>query len=287
MKTAFFSNRFSFVLGVMLLAGAVQPVCAQTLNWVIQTFTDSDICDWSSSPPVTLAFDSIQDDTGDGGGSCHVSFDFAGNGVFDIYASFECCNCDLVETVVLTNYASVDFDVKWDNTVTPDQFNSSTNLGSSGLVIEANSNIYSGSICYSNVYIPNSATSGWAHVSVPINPASPSAANPSVGISLVELFAASGSGKAAFWLDNVELVSRGSLQLLPAISHRSGNNFTLGWIAIIGSTCTVLKSTDLVNWSPLVTVYPASAFITSYGAFYGYTDTAATNSQSFYHISVP
>ena len=268
MKAAFSPRRFSFVLGVMLLAGAARPVFAQTPDYVLQTF-DYGICGWSSISPAALAFDPTQDDTGNGGGSCHVSFPISEDGVFIINASYvSCCNCELELLLVLTNYASVDFDVKWDNTSTiiPDQFNSN-----SGLVIEA----MNGSVCYNNVYIPNSATSGWAHVSTPINPASHSSGS-SIGISLVKTFAASGSGTAAFWLDDVKLVGLKPPRFVPAMSHRSGNKFTLQWTANPGSTCTVHKSTDLVHWSTLVTGYPAGGLTTGTAS---YTDAIATNSQ--------
>jgi hypothetical protein len=293
MEATFLPGRFSFVLSVMLpLAGAVQTINAQTNDWVLQTF-DSGICGWTGISPVTLAFDPTQDNTGNGGGSCHVSFDFSKDGFFAVNASFEsCCFCDSETILILTNFASVDFDVKWDNTstVTLDQFNSNSGMGSPGIAIGAiyqgNSLGYVGSptICYSNVYLPNSATSGWVHVSVPINPASPYSSSASLGIYLFESFPASGSGMAAFWLDDVKLVGLKPPQFIPAMSHLSGNNFTLQWTANPGSTCTVLKSTDLVNWLTLVTGYPAGGLTSGMAS---YTDAVATNSQSFYRIRIP
>jgi hypothetical protein len=278
----------------MLLAGAVQTVSAQTSDWVLQNF-DSGICGWSSTfnSPVTLAFDPTQDDTGNGGGSCHVSFNLSQDGLFIVNATFEsCCFCDSEVLLDLTNYASIDFDVKWDNTstITPEQFNSNPSLGSPGIAVGAMnvSNSYSyvdyPTICYSNVYIPNTATGGWAHVSLPINPASAYSTSLSPGLYLFESFPASGSGTAAFWLDNVKLMGLRPPRFLPAMSYLSGNYFTLQWTANPGSTCTVLKSTDLVHWSPLVTGYPAGGLTTSTAS---YTDAVATNSQSFYLIRIP
>ena len=289
MKAAALPSRFSVALGIVLLASAAQMIGAQTPDWVLQTF-DSGICSWKSSSPVTLAFDPSQDHTGNGGGSCGVSFDLSQGALFNLTATFEnCCACAIVIHLPLTNYASVDFDVKWDNTstFTLDQFNSNPVASSPGISIGAmNPNaayVTSPTICYGNVYIPNLATSGWAHVSAPINPASTNSINGGIGIYLAESFAAT-SGTAAFWLDNVKLVGRRSPQLIPALCHRSGNNFTLQWAANAGSTCTVLKSTDLLNWSILVTGYPTGGLTNGTAS---YTDTIATNSQSFYRIRTP
>ena len=275
----------------MLLAGAGQRICAQTSDWVLQTF-DRDICGWNSVSPVTLAFDPSQDDTGNGGGSCHVSFDLSQGGSFNLTANFEnCCMCLVEVHLALDSYAAVAFDVKWDgaSTVTLDQFNSNFGLGSPGIAIGAmdgSNSLYLDypTICYSNIYIPNSATGGWAHVSAPINPASAYSINGGIGIYLAESFAAAGAGTAGFWLDNVKLVGLKAPQLIPAMSHRSGHNFTLEWTGNSGSTCTVLKSADLVHWSTLATGYPVGGLITGTAS---YTDTAATNSQSFYRISSP
>ena len=82
MKTGFRHRRLSFALGVVLFwVGAAGVVCAQTEEFVMQTFDDG-ICAWNSFPPVSLAFDPTQDDTGDGGGSCHVSFNLSPNTLF-------------------------------------------------------------------------------------------------------------------------------------------------------------------------------------------------------------
>jgi hypothetical protein len=294
MKAAFFPTRFSSAFCVVLLAGAVQTACAQTSDFVLQTF-DSGICGWSTifNSPVTLAFDPTQDDTGNGGGSCHVSFNLSQDGIFVVNASFEsCCFCDSEVLLVLTNFASVDFDVKWDNTstFTPAQFNSNPSMGSPGIAIGAmngnNGYSYNGgpTICYSNVYIPSSATSGWVHVSEAINPASSYSTIANLGLYLFESFPASGSGTAAFWLDNVKLKGLKPPQFIPAMSSLNSNHFTLQWTANPGCTCTVLKSTDLVHWSTLVTGYPAGGLTTG---TISYTDTVATASHSFYLITTP
>src|SRR5579862_5354250 len=98
-------SSFSSMLGVMLLASAAHPICAQTPDWVLQTF-DSHICGWNSPSPVTLTFDPTQDHTGNGGGSCRVSFDLSQGQPFNLTANFEnCCACLIVIHLPLTNFA--------------------------------------------------------------------------------------------------------------------------------------------------------------------------------------
>jgi hypothetical protein len=101
---------------------------------------------------------------------------------------------------------------------------------------------------------------------------------------LFESFAASGSGTAAFWLDNVKLTGLKPPQFIPAMSCPSSNHFTLQWTANPDCTCTVLKSTDLVHWSTLVTGYLAGDLTTG---TISYIDTVATTSHSFYRITTP
>jgi hypothetical protein len=289
MKAAFFPSRFLWVSSVVLLpAAAAVTVCAQTTNWVLQTF-DTGICGWSSLPPATLAFDPNQDDTGNGGGSCHVSFSLSAGAPLFLTGTFEnCCFCESEVSLKPNQFAAVEFDLKWDNssTVTPGQLNSNPGLVSPGIAIGLMNGAptYGGypTICYSNVFFPNAATGGWVHVSVPINQASPDSANEGIGLVLTASWAATLTGTAAFWLDNVKLVA--PIQFIPVQSQRNSHKFTLQWTASPGSACTVLKSSDLVNWSILVTGYPPDGLPTGTAS---YTDTAATDRQSFYLIRTP
>ena len=265
---------------LLFLAGTCPNAVAQMPGWLLQNF-DDDICGWSSLSPVTLTYDPTQDKTGDGGGSCHVTDNLAAGGFFEINATYiSCCYCDLELALFLTNYTSVDFDIKWDNTstVSPAQFNAGPDGAVGGLIISG---------CLNPVLIPDAATNGWVHITAPINPTSPYATSRSIGISLMAplLAAAPGQppGELAFWIDNVAL---GVLptQLLPVAAGRGSNSFTLQWSAPAGSTCTLFKSTNLRNWTTLVTGYPLGGLTNSFGS---YTDTNATNPHSFYRISVP
>ena len=260
------------------MAAAISTSCAQGI-YVIQFF-DYDDFGWQGNSPVTLAWDSSQDNTGDWGGSCHVNFDLSGNGIFDVNVYFggcgpcdNCAPCDSVILVNLTNYAALSFDVKWDNssTVTPAEFNADSILASDGLAV---------SLCYSNVLIPDAATNGWAHVSAAINPL----VGVVTGMSINGEFTANGTGKAAFWLDNVELVSTGSPRFVTSALQHTGKSLVLQWTANPGSTCTVLKSTNLTNWSTLVTGYPTGGLKSTTCS---YTDLGASNRQAYYRITVP
>ena len=292
MKTGFRHRRLSFALGVVLFwVGAAGVVCARTEEFVMQTFDDG-ICAWNSFPPVSLAFDPTQDDTGDGGGSCHVSFNLSPNTLFNITADFDsCCICATELSMPLAEFASLDFDVKWDNssTITPAQFNSNSGSGYPGIaigILGATNLVFDvfPTVCYSNIFIPPAATGGWVHVSAPINPGSPYATNLPFGIYMADFFAAPGTGTAAFWVDNVKLIRLPGPQVVPAMAKRKGDNFTFYWAGNWGSTCTVLKSTNLVGWTTLVTDYPPGGMTP---ALSSYTDTAATNRQSYYLIKSP
>ena len=261
-----------------LVVGPCPMALAQHSGWVLQNF-DGDICGLFSTAPVTLTYDPTQDNTGDGGGSCHVSAPLAAGGFFDINVSYiNCCNCDLQILLYLSNYASVNFDLKWDNTATvsPAQFNTGFDGAPGGLVISG---------CSSPVLIPDAATNGWVHITALVDPTSTYATNRSTGITLTSTFSAAGlpPGKLAFWIDNIQL---GVLppQMIPVTTTYGSNRFTVQWRAPAGDTCTVFKSTDLRVWTALVTGYPLGGLTNGLGS---YTDINATNPRSFYRVSVP
>jgi hypothetical protein len=288
MKPRFISGCPPCFLGVALLAGATQGSFAQSTDFTLQTF-DSNICGWNSRAPLTITFDPTQDDTGNGGGSCRVSFDLSQGGLFNLTGSFvSCCACALELWLKLGYVASVDFDVKWDNksTATLTAFNSNLAMGSPGIalgVVGTNLMVTSPTLCYDNVFIPDAATNGWTHVSVPVNADSPYALGGGSGLYLEEEFAPNGTGTAAFWLDNVKLVFRTAPQLVPALSYFQSNSFTLQWTIDPSYTCSVLTSPDLFHWTTLTSGCPVST-ITGIGS---YTDTHATNSRAYYRVSTP
>jgi hypothetical protein len=234
---------------------------------------------------VILAFDPTQDDTGNGGGSCHISTDYSQPGLFEFTVNnVSCCFCQLEVLLHLSNFTSVDFDVKWDNssTVPLSYFNTNYGNGTEGIAIEANSISYGVNICNGNVLIPDAATNGWVHVSAPINPAL-------TNISFVALvfeksFPAYGpSGTAAFWLANLQLTGPTNIPVVSPVCQ--GSNFTLSFPAVQFATYTVLKSPDLVDWTNLVTNYPPGGVATNMTL--SFTDTNAGGGQAYYRIRSP
>jgi hypothetical protein len=280
MRTSCFRGIVAGGIAVALFGIAIGAWCAPVPSWPLQNF-DGNICGWSGYGGLTLSYDPAQDDTGDGGGSCRFSTDFSGTGYGLFQASINnvsCCFCDLGVTLELTNYVSVDFDVKWDNSSTvPLSYFNSTGYGSPGgqpFLIEI------GYTTISSFVIPDAATNGWAHVSAAINPA---LTNTFGGFDFYKGYTRDGSSNAAFWVDNVKLVGRGSLVTVSPVSCQ-GSRFTLQWNTTSGSTYTVQRSTDMTGWTNLVTGYPPS------GATSGtlsYTDTNSPPGHALYRISSP
>jgi hypothetical protein len=259
---------------------------AQPVLWPIQTFTGN-ICGLSSSPPVILTYDPNQDNTGNGGGSCYISTGYSQPGLFQITAdNVACCFCLVEANLPLSNYTSVDFDVKWDNssTVPLSYFNTNYGNGTEGIVIGVGSPSFGAvsSICYSNIIIPDAATNGWVHITAPINQALTNIHFTGLGFS--KMFPACGaSSTAAFWLDNLELLGPTNLPVLSPSCK--GSNFTVHFPAIQFATYTVLKSTDFVNWTTLATNYPPGGATTNMTL--SFTDTNAGGGRAYYRLRSP
>jgi hypothetical protein len=248
---------------------------AQVRDWPLQAF-DGNICGWLGYGGLALSYDPTQDNAGDGGGSCRFSTDFsgAGYGLFQATANnVSCCDCALGVILGLTNYASVDFDVKWDNTsaVPLSYFNSS---GGEGI------QIFVEYTQFASFVIPDAATNGWAHVSAAINPA---ATNSFPGITFSKTYMRDGGTAAAFWLDNVRLVARTNSVAVSPVSFQGGN-FSFQWNATLGSTYTVQRSTDLTGWTNLATGYPPGGATSSP---ISYTDFNSPPGHALYRVSSP
>jgi hypothetical protein len=274
-------------LAVVFLGMTPPALRAQLILWPYQTF-DGNICGLNSSPAVTLAYDPMQDDTGNGGGSCHLSTDYSQSGDFQVFANNVCCcGCDVLVGLQLSNYNAVEFDVKWDNssTVPLSYFNTNFGGGSQGIGIGIGPPDFDGfsSICQSNVIIPDAATNGWVHVSAPINHAGTNSSF--IGLVFQKSFPAYGASNiAAFWLDNLELV--GPTFILPVSqSSYEGGQFTFHFPAIRSATYSVFKSEDFMDWTTLVTGFPPGGAVSN--ATLSFTDTNANTSQGYYRIRSP
>ena len=260
------------LLGIATVASRAQVV----MNWPLQNFTGN-ICGWQSlTANVTLTYDPTQDNSTNGGGSCLFSADYSGTGldVLGVRVNNVGCCCDLDTLLYLSDYASVDFDVKWDNlsTISLTAFNNSM---SGGIQIVA------GGATIGSFVMPAAATNGWAHVTVAVDLALTNVTFP--GIAFESFYQAGGGGTAAFWMDNVQLTGRtNQVSLWPAASP--GGVFTLKWNAAPGYTYTVQRSMDLSNWTNLVSGYPSGG---ATGTSVSYTDTNAPPAHALYRVSSP
>jgi hypothetical protein len=264
-------------IAAALLGIAAGTTRAQVVGWPLQTFYGN-ICGWNSYANVTLSYDATQDNTGDGGGSCRVSTAYTGSGSGLFYVTVNnvsCCFCGLGATLDLTNFVSVDFDVKWDNssTVSLSSFNNSFR---GGIPIGVGS--YTAIASFT---VPAAATNGWAHVSAAINPA---LTNTFAGLALESPFADSSAGNAAFWLDNVELVGRTTNFFAVTPVSASAGAFTVKWNSSPGYTYTVQRSSDMSGWTSLVRGYPVGG---ATGTSVSYTDTNAPPAHALYRVSSP
>ena len=278
-------NFFALILAVSLLSFLPETLRAQSLpngDWLLQTF-DSNICGWLGLSGATLTFDPSQDNTGNGGGSCRVSTDFSKSGLFMVSAlNIDCCFCDSDAILQTSNYVSLDFDVKWDNSSTVPLSYFNTNTASAGISIAAETAYGEVTIGYRPIPIPNAATIGWVHISAPISQLQPEVSF--TGIVFETPYTAYGSGTVAdFWLDNVKLVGQKSLPTVSAVNS-AGGGLTLSWTAPYGNTYTVFKSTNLINWSTLATGYPSGGTLNSP---LSYTDSVPNSPHAFYRISSP
>ncbi|HUA67061.1 MAG TPA: hypothetical protein VMA13_00820, partial [Candidatus Saccharimonadales bacterium] len=251
-------------------------------DWLFQTF-DSNICGWLGLSGATLPFDPSQDNTGNGGGSCRVSTDFSQSGVFMVSAAnVDCCFCNIDAILETSNYVSLDFDVKWDNSSTVPLSYFNTNSASSGILVEAGTSAGGTIMCNSPIIISNAATNGWVHISAAISQLPFNVSFTSIIFETA--YAGYGTGTvAAFWLDNVKLVGHTSRPIMSTV-RSGGGDFTLSWTATYGTTYSVFKSTNMVNWTTLITGYPDGG---AQNSPLSYTDSVVSDTLAFYRISTP
>jgi hypothetical protein len=255
---------------------------AQPVLWPLQNFTGS-ICGLNAYAPVTLSYDTNQDNTGNGGGSCYISTDYSQAGLFQVtVGTVACCFCLSEARLALSNYTSLDFDVKWDNSSTVPLSFFNTNSGyNPGISIELDTG-WASAPAISTVLIPDAATNGWAHVSAPIDQVGGDESF--VGLYFLKLFPGCGpSSTAAFWLDNLELLGPTNVPVLSPSCK--GSNFTVHFPAVQFATYTILKSTNLIKWTTLATNYPLGGAATNMTL--SFTDTNAGGGPVYYRVRSP
>lgn len=163
---------------------------------------------WGNGAP---SFDATQDATGNGGGSCRIAGDFAADQntmtVYGLVGGNPWWHPN--PPFNMAEYKSLEFDIKWDNTstLTIAQFNSPPLGGEGGIVIWSCFDAATWPTIKTGVQVPAAAADGWAHVSVPIDPA---IANLDVSYGIVfkkwiQAAQKDAGGTYAFWVDNVTL----------------------------------------------------------------------------------
>lgn len=175
---------------------------------------------------ASYVFDAVEDNTGNAGGSVYVSSDFAAdNNTLTMFCNEPPNGAWYFPGPAfnLSSYASVDFDIKWDNTKTLSiaDFNSPPAGGEGGIAIWATDYpSFTNRPTVGVIQVPAAAASGWAHVSLPINPAT-AAIDPSVGIVFKKWIADPqkvAGGTYGFWVDNVVLKGAAAPPPPPSVS---------------------------------------------------------------------
>ncbi len=217
----------------MLLLGGASLTVASTPDFTINTF---DTGTQGVQPNGSgfwygtggAGWDASQDNTGNGGGSLYIQTRWGGG---DTPLTQYICNgynnlwYQGSGTRNLSDYRSVQFDIKWDNSsaVSIAQWNNPStfplgSLGGSipGLEVDAASGNNGGVVTLFTTNIPAAAASGWVHITIPVNPQQ-SGIDPNVGIMFKKWLNGSGSlagltntsgaytNTANFWIDNVIL----------------------------------------------------------------------------------
>jgi hypothetical protein len=168
----------------------------------------------------SAGWDASQDATGNGGGSLYIQTTWGGGDT--PLTEYICIPGNNLwwqgnGTYNLSDYKSVQFDIKWDNTsaVTIGQWNDPTTFPNGslagsigGLEIDVASGSGGSVVTLATTNIPAAAATGWAHITIPVNPTQ-SGIDPSVGIMLKKWLNNNGSivgtHTANFWIDNVIL----------------------------------------------------------------------------------
>jgi len=169
---------------------------------------------WASTP----------DATGNGGGSLQIVDDWGAGSSFFIDGWFSGNTYDSGATTNLLLFTNITFQVQWDNvdsTISIDQFNDNEGAGGDqGVQLWAiptdngNANDW---ITLGSFNIPDSASTGWQTINVPVNKAIP-------GISTIrglgfKKYTGSGlTGWAYFYVDNITLQGTGTLPAGPTLS---------------------------------------------------------------------
>lgn len=196
-----------------LIAAGLATTAQAVPDLVLNTF-DSSASGWGTAWGAgTATFDAAQDNTGNGGGAVYLSADFsADQNTLTVFGNLPPNGAWSFPGpgFNLSDYASLEFDIKWDTTKTVSvaDFNTPPLGGDPGLYIwgtdlpEFNKRPVVG-----NLMVPEAAATGWVHVSLAIDPTTPNI-DPSVGVVFKKWISSdqlAAGGTYGFWLDNVIL----------------------------------------------------------------------------------
>jgi hypothetical protein len=232
-------HAFRLTAAVVAIAGSL--TLGMAADDIIWTWDDPDVLgSWGTAwGPATTTQDPFEDNTGNGGGSLYIETGYTADDqnaitVMGNYGGWF-WNGDVRSN--LLDYVSLEFDIKWDPTSTISIDNFNTDGGDNGLAIwNARFTTDWEWIEFGRILVPNDAATGWAHVSVPIDPTTASL-DQSAGIVFkkwIPADVAAAGGVAAFWLDNVELVARSGELEPPTMSLSSDATAGLNLITLAG-----------------------------------------------------
>lgn len=205
------------VAGVGLVGGVTLGFAAEDILWTWDT--PDALGSWGTAwGQAQTVQDPTEDNTGNGGGSLHVTSDFAGNppddnrNVITVMGNYGGWLWNGEVRTNLAEFSSLEFDLKWDTanaTLSIDAFNNTG--GDNGLaILSARFGADWEWITLTHVNVPEDAANGWVHISVPLEQTLPNL-DRSAGVVFkkwVPQEVADAGGVAAFWIDNVRLVAR-------------------------------------------------------------------------------
>jgi len=211
MKTTYPQKQLlRLTVAAIAMAGSLSlVVAADNIRWTWDTALGSWGTAWGQA---VTSLDLAEDNTGNGGGSLHISSDFAGTppddnrNVITVMGNHGGWLWNGEVRTNLLEYLSLELDIKWDSsssTLSPTNFNATG--GDNGLAVlsarytpDAD---WQWNVVLGTILIPEAAANGWEHVSIPINPTTADL-NESAGIMFkkwVPQEVADAGGVAAFW----------------------------------------------------------------------------------------
>jgi hypothetical protein len=216
---------------------------AENILWSWDTARGSWGTAWGQA---VTELDLAMDNTGNNGGSLHISSDFTGTppddnrNVITVMGNYGGWLWNGDVRTNLLDYTHLEFDLRWDSarsTLSIANFNDSG--GDNGLVIWSAryTTDWQWGVELGRITIPEEAANGWVRISVPIDPKTPDL-DESAGVVFkkwVPQETADAGGVAAFWIDNLELIASEVPIEPPTLSINMDVKTGLNLITLAGS----------------------------------------------------